>query len=199
MASVGDNVSILMPKNLVQNGFYVAVSNAGLNTHPNTVRVYFNLTPEGAVAVMENLTQQLNAIDILFTFKALYNPSDYDRYDSAVLYFDRSNYEAVRQVLKNIYPETQPHFRQEIPLFTKLLASGLALAEEPDLKFTAQESFGMNRCQIIANGLLEAKRQGDESLQNRMDAILKQFSMVGIDWQRPYLNNNSEDIYKSLY
>jgi len=38
----------------------------------------------------------------------------------------------------------------------KLLAPGLALAEEPNQKFTAQESFGMNRCQIITNGFLEA-------------------------------------------
>jgi hypothetical protein len=98
-AAVGNSVAIRMPRNLVQNGFYMAVSNAGPDTHPQTVRVYFNLSPEGAVAVMEKLTQQLNEIKIPFTFKVLYNPSDYGRYDSGVLYFEKSNYEAVRQVL----------------------------------------------------------------------------------------------------
>jgi hypothetical protein len=197
-ASVGDAVAILMPKNFVQNGFYMAVGNAGPNTYPQTVRVYFNLTPEGAVVVMASLTRQLNAIDVPFTFKVLYNPSDYDRYDSGVLYFERSNYETVRQVLEKIYKETQSHFRAEIPFFTKFLAPGLALAEEPDRKFGTQESFGTNRCQIIANGLLEARRQDDESQQSRMNFILKQFFLLGIDWQHPYLNSNSEDIYTPL-
>ncbi|WP_414572346.1 T3SS effector HopA1 family protein [Nostoc sp. CCY 9925] len=204
-ASVGNLVAIRMPHNLVQNGFYMAVSDAGPDTHPQTVRVYFNLTPEGAVAVMESLTQQLNQIRIPFTFKVLYNPSDYGRYDSGVLYFKKSNYEIVRQVLKSVYAEKRclrraspTHFRTEVPLFTKLLAPGLALAEEPDCKFTAVESFGMNRCQIVANGLLEARQKGDESPHKRMESIYQHFSLLGIDWQRSYLNANSEDIYTPL-
>ncbi|MBD2607484.1 hypothetical protein H6G81_23895 [Scytonema hofmannii FACHB-248] len=197
-ASVGNLVAIRMPRNLVQNGFYMAVSDAGPDTHPQTVRVYFNLTPEGAVVVMESLTQQLNQIRIPFTFKVLYNPSDYGRYDSGVLYFEKSNYEIVRQVLKSVYAENQLHFRTEVPLFTKLLAPGLALAEEPDCKFAAVESFGMNRCQIVANGLLEARATGDESPQNRMAFIHQHFSLLGIDWQHSYLNANSEDIYIPL-
>jgi len=197
-AAVGDSVAIRMPCNLVQNGFYMAVSNAGPDTHPQTVRVYFNLSPQGAVAVMGSLTRQLNETTIPFTFKVLYNPSDYGRYDSGVLYFERSNYKAVRQVLEAVYSENQLHFRTEVPLFTKLLAPGLALAEEPDCKFAAVESFGMNRCQIVANGLLEARATGDESPEGRLAYIHQQFSLLGIDWQRSYLNANSEDIYTPL-
>lgn len=197
-AAVGDLIAIRMPRNLVQNGFYMAVSNVGPDTHPQTVRVYFNLSPEGAVAVMGAITQQLNEIRIPFTFKVLYNPSDYGRYDSGVLYFERSNYEAVRQVLQSVYAEVQSHFRTEVPLFTKLLAPGLALAEEPDCKFAAKESFGMNRCQIVANGLLSARATGNESTECRLAHIRQQFSLLGIDWQRSYLNANSEDIYTPL-
>jgi hypothetical protein len=197
-ASVGNVVAIRMPRNLVQNGFYMAVSDAGPDTHPQTVRVYFNLIPEGAIALMQSLTRQLNQIRIPFAFKVLYNPSDYGRYDSGVLYFEKSNYEVIRQVLKNVYAEHQSHFRTEVPLFTKLLAPGLALAEEPDCKFVAVESFGMNRCQIVANGLLEARATGDESPQSRMAAIHQHFSLLGIDWQHSYLNANSLDIYTPL-
>jgi len=78
------------------------------------------------------------------------------------------------------------------------LAPGLALAEEPDCKFAAQESFGINRCQIVANGLLEAWHQGDNFPQRKMTSILQQFSLLEIDLQRAYLNGNSEDIYTSL-
>ncbi|MBD6619515.1 hypothetical protein FNW02_27735 [Komarekiella sp. 'clone 1'] len=194
-AVVGDSVAIKMPKNLVQNGFYMAASNITSESHKNLVRVYFNFSPEGAVAVMGSLTRRLNAIPIFFHFKVLYNPDDYKRYDSGVLYFEKGNYKAVRQVLEAVYTENQSHFQPEVPLFTMQLAPGLGLAEEPNQKFGVQESFGMNRCQIVANGLLEAWYQGDDSLEGRMKAIAGQFSLLGVDLQRPYVNANSEDIY----
>ncbi len=198
---IGNVVAIRMPKNVVQNGFYMAISNVGFNSRsqPNsnsvTVRIYFHLTPEGAVAVMASLTQQLNEINIPFSFKVLYNPADYKRYDSGVLYFDRSYYPIVRQVLQSVYAENQLHFQPQVPLFTKQLAPGLALAEEPDRKFAAQESFGMNRCQIIANGLLQSWYKGEISPEQRLASILQNFSLFGIELERPFLNANSEDIY----
>ncbi|MHC5828632.1 MAG: T3SS effector HopA1 family protein, partial [Nostoc sp.] len=131
-------------------------------------------------------------------FKALYNPSDYGRHDSAVLYFDKNNYEAVHPVLEKVYAEHQSHFLPEVPLFTKLIAPGLAIAEEPDQKFGEKESFGMNRCQIITNGLIEAWQQEDDSPEGRMASILAQFSALEIDLQRPYLNAKSDDIYPAL-
>lgn len=203
-AVVGDSVAIRLPKNLVQNGFYMAVSNAGAQSHgtpdnpSNVVRVYFNLTPEGTPEVMGMLTQQLNPLSLPFSFKVLYNPGDYNRFDSGVLYFDKSNYEAVKSVLEQIYTKNQSHFKSTVPLFTKVLAPGLGLAEEPDSKFSAVESFGTNRCQIIANGLLEAWQQNSNSPEDKLKAMFEHFSVLGLDWQRAYLNANSEDIYTPL-
>lgn len=197
-ATVCDSVAIRMPRNLVQNGFYVAVGNAGLQGDRDLVRVYFNVSTEGAVAIMGRLTQQLNAIPIPFSFKALYNPSDYGRYNCAVLYFEKSQYEAVRSVLQTVYSDNQSHFRKQVPLFTKLMAPGLAIAEEPNRKFANLESFGMNRCQLVANALLEAWQQRNESPQARIALIFQQFSRLGLELQRPYLNANAEDIYTPL-
>ncbi len=203
-AAIGELVAIQMPRNLVQNGFYVAVGNAGSRSdshpdrEPEIVRIYFNFSPSGAVAVMGSLTRELNNILIPFTFKVLYNPGDYGRYDSGVLYFEKSNYEAVRQVLETVYAQTKAHFHADVPLFTKFLAPGLGLAEEPDRKFADQESFGMNRCQIVANGLLEAWHSLNDSPQGRMTSILKHFSLLGIELLRSYLNANSLDIYTPL-
>ncbi|MBD2345896.1 T3SS effector HopA1 family protein [Anabaena subtropica] len=197
--TIDDSVGIQLPKNLVQNGFYMAVANAGAAPHNQTlVRVYFNLTPDGAVAVMDNLTTHLNAIPVNFTFKALYNPSDYDRYDSAVLYFGKNDYEKVHPVLERLYAENQGHFQEQVPLFTKPIASGLAIAEEPNHRFGENESFGTHRCQIVANGLLEAWQQGNDTPIGRMTAILQHFSSLNIELQRPYLNAYSEDIYTPL-
>jgi hypothetical protein len=201
-ANTGDLVSIKMPKNLVQNGFYMAVGNQRTNhrsdRNNNTVRVYFNLTPEGSVVLMSSITAQLNAISISFDYKTLYNPQDYGRYDSAVLYFDKHNYHTVHPVLEKIYKEHQSHFQPEVPLFTKQIAPGLAIAEEPNRKFADRESFGQNRCQIVAHGLLEAWHQGNDSPENRMALIRKHFDLQKIDWQYSYLNPRSEDIYREL-
>jgi hypothetical protein len=70
-------------------------------------------------------------------------PKDYGRHDSGVLYFDKSDYEVVREVLQVLYGENQSYFQPEVPLFTMQLAPGLGLAEEPDQKFADRESFGM--------------------------------------------------------
>jgi HopA1 effector protein family len=99
----------------------------------------------------------------------------------------------------DIYIFTASHLKNpEIPLFTKQLATRLGLAEEPDRKFAERESFGLNRCQIVANGLLELHGQNSDSFSSRMTAILAQFSLVGINLQCPYINSNSQDIYSIL-
>ncbi|MBE9181628.1 hypothetical protein IQ268_23985 [Oculatella sp. LEGE 06141] len=202
-AAIGDAVAIRLPRNRLQNGFYMAIGNTNPSREhhersPQTVRIYFNLSPDGAVAVMDSLTQQLNEQCLPFSFKVLYNPSDYGRYDSGVLYFDKGYYQAVKRVLQAVYLEHQLHFRPEVPLFTKQLAPGLALAEEPDQKFADQESFGMNRCQIVADALLEARHQEKTAPGDRMAAIFTQFSTLGIELWRSHLNASSDDIYTPL-
>ena len=90
-ARVGDSVKILFPGNQIESSYYIAVGNAGsqyLDQQAKIVSVYFNLNSEGAVVVMDSLTRQLNAIALPFSFRVLYNPSDYDCYDSGILSFD---------------------------------------------------------------------------------------------------------------
>jgi HopA1 effector protein family len=200
-ARVGETVAIKLPKNMMQNGFYVAIGDLGFDRHQaadTLVRIYFSLTPDGAVAVMNELTQMLNETELTFSFKVLYNPQDYQRSDAGVLYFDKQDYATVSGILALIHTKHRSHFLPHVPLFTKQLAIGLGLAEEPDLKFVERESFGMNRCQIVADGLLAAFYAGQDSEAARMSAIVAQFARVGIDLDRPYLNSDSENIYHAF-
>ena len=196
-AKVGKLVAIWMPKNRLQNNYYLAVSN-NPNIDLGMGRIYFNVTPDGAIALMDSLTLQLNAAEISFSFQVLYNPSAYERCDSGVLYFEPKDYPAVRKVLQTVYFQHKSYFQPEIPLFTKFLAPGLSLAEEPNQKFAAQENFGMNRCQIVASSLLSTWEKGDNSTEERMKAITQHFTQLNIDLQHPYLNPHSEDIYYPL-
>jgi hypothetical protein len=203
-APVGSLVSVKMPHNLIQNGFYLAVSDwGGLDrslslADSQIVRFYFNITADGSIALMGAITTALNLAKVPFHFKVLYHPADYNRYDPGVLYIQRGYYAIVHLLLQNIYPQYQQYFRSKIPLFTKQLAPGLAIAEEPDQKFGESESFGLNRCQIITNALIDAYKQDMFSPQAKLTAIFQGFEKMGISLEYPFLNSNSVDIYPVL-
>jgi hypothetical protein len=108
------------------------------------------------------------------------------------------HYPSIRPVLEAIYAEYKQYFRPAAPIFAKVLAPGLALAEEPLSPAKAPCPFGIHRCQLVASGLLAAREAGDDTSVGRLAAIQQQFAAVGLAWQRPYLNANSEDLYAFL-
>ncbi|MFM6184014.1 MAG: T3SS effector HopA1 family protein [Dolichospermum sp.] len=181
-----------------KNYLYMAASNLGTEYNQDILRIYFNVSPEGALSVMENITTELNNLPVAFSFKALYTPDEYKRYDSAVLYFNKHEYKTIYPILQKVYLANQEIFSPQIPLFTKPLAPGLSCAEEPENKFGEKESFGTHRCQIIANGLIAAWQADQNDSESRMTAIFEQFALQKIKLQYPYLNTHSQDIYTPL-
>jgi hypothetical protein len=155
---IDELIAIRLPKNRLNNGFYLAVSNSGrkqqndLQNNLNdsqVISIFFNLNPQGAIALMDSLTKLLNAAEIPFNFQVPHHPLGCDRHDSGILNFQRQDYPMIQKLLKDIYTEHQSYFQPEIPLFTKFLAPGLSLAEQPLEKPLNKQSFGVNRCQTI--------------------------------------------------
>jgi HopA1 effector protein family len=186
--AIGTEVAIRLPSNRLEQGCYVALSNVGPvdSIHAQVVNVYFNLQPTDLVSLMGALTTALNALNRPFTFKVPYDTEDCDRPDA---------WAAVYPVLQLLYLPLQRSFRPELPLFTKFLAPGLALAEQPIDVITPQESFSMHRFQAIAQGLLQSWRQNQDTAAARMSAVLQSLAEHHIDPNYPYLNLGSEDIY----
>ncbi|MDF5727097.1 MAG: T3SS effector HopA1 family protein, partial [Rhizonema sp. PD38] len=210
-ATVNDPVAVLLPSSYIYENRYKANGDglAGLppmKFHSQGILVYFNFSPEAAVWAMKYLTTKLNEVKVPFSFEVLHNPLNYRLFNSGFLKFPFKPDESYRYkeillpVLQTIYAEKKSHFREQVPIFTKVLAPGIGLAEHPasELKFVAQQQFGENRCQIVANAMLEAHQNGDESKQARMKYIIQHFERLGLDIERPYLNPNSEDIYTPL-
>ncbi|NEO77964.1 T3SS effector HopA1 family protein [Moorena sp. SIO4G3] len=205
-ASVNDLVSVWTPAGGIERQLYTAVGEGEIddtlwkNPDNQVVLAYFNFDPEAAVILMKYLTTKLNEVEMPFVFKVLHNPLNYHRYDSGILQFHQSNYKLMRQILQTIYSEIESHFKSQVPIFTKAIAPGIGLAENPysKLLFTYGETFGMNRCRIVANAIVEAYMNGDESPEARMKYIIQHFEQMGIDLERPYLNPGSEDIYTPL-
>ncbi len=206
-SKVDDLIAIRLPKNRLNNGFYLAIGNSGKkqqhdlqNTWDDSdiISIFFNLNPAGAIALMDSLTSILNAAEISFKFQVPHHPLSCDRYDSGILNFQRQDYPVIQKLLKEIYAENQAYFQPEIPLFTKFLAPGLSLAEQPTEKPLNKQSFGVNRCQIIANALFEAWEKSIDSPEEKANIIRQHFERKSIDLERPYLNPNSEDIYQLM-
>ncbi|MCG9889917.1 MAG: T3SS effector HopA1 family protein [Thermosynechococcaceae cyanobacterium MS004] len=200
-ATIGDRVAILMPRNCLEDGCYIALSDVGpphLVHDLDTVlllNIYFNLAPEGALALMEALTTALNPLRIPFSLNVPVDEIDCDYPDAIVLTLRKVDYHRVQPILREIYQKQQAHYRPKTPLFTKFLAPGLALAEQPLQTFTAQESFCLNRYQVVAEGLVTAWRQHKSDAAERRRAIYHSFSACQISLEYPYLNPGSEDRY----
>jgi hypothetical protein len=201
-AAIGETVAVRLPSNSIEDGCYVAVGNAGpvkrSEEGVQKINVYFNLGPEAVVAIMRLLTAALNDLSLSFTFKVPHEEENCDSSDSGVLNINKSDYVKVQSTLEKIYQHHQLSFRTEIPLFAKVLAPGLALSEDPLNRFTPHESFGINRYQILADGLLGAWRKGEESPEQKIFYVLQSFSDHSIDLKHPYLNPDSEDCYPLL-
>jgi hypothetical protein len=84
--------------------------------------------------------------------------------------------------------------RDSVPLFTKKLRNGVGLAEEPN----TGESFGMHRCRLTAEGIVEAWYRGDQTIQGRMQAVNARFAFNNLKLEKPYLNPGSQDLFETL-
>jgi hypothetical protein len=192
---IGDRVYIAMVKEFREllPGFYMANGNAAMKEESFIVRLYWNISSEGAPAIMNSLTTELNKDDIPFKFKILKNESNYLRADAAVLYLDKHDIQKVSYSLSQIYKKIKRYIRPPVPLFAKRLANGISLAEDP----ANGESFGQNRTNLLAKAIYLLRNVSiiEEKLKN----VQEYFEINTIDFNRPYLRNlNSKDEYDEM-
>jgi HopA1 effector protein family len=198
-ATIGDKIPVYLPHNLVGIDTYIIVSNLGSPqpdpVHPDRsaplVRVYFNISPDGAVAISPHLTNELNQLRIQFQFGILHNPAQFHRYDAATLYLSQASYLAAQPYLAALYRSHQAEFLPAVPIFTKQLAPGLGIAEEP----LNTDSFGIHRCELVAKGLVSAFYNGQNSATDRLTQIATAWDNAQIDRSHPYLNPTATDDY----
>jgi hypothetical protein len=178
----------------VSPGFYVALGDAELVKGPGLplVRFYWNVAVHGATALMATLTTRLNAAKVPFEFKIISDRASYNRSDAGVLYVSRDDYAYFAKILRSEIPQLSSFLRCGTPAFTKPLAGGLGLAEDPGMG----TSFGQDRCGIVAEGLIRAYEQGASAVGERLEFVLAHFAERGVEVDRPYLNPGSTDTYE---
>ncbi len=176
-------------------GYYLARGNAEKSaqaTDVKVVRVYWHLRAADAATLVRVLTTSLNECAIPFSLKVLRSPARYRRADAGVLYLEPAAYGAARNLIRAAWEEVKDRLRPETPLFTFPLASGLALAEGN----RDRQSFGQERCRLIAAALVRSFMAGRTSLAERSAALASDLEAAGLDPGRPYLAVGSHARYE---
>jgi HopA1 effector protein family len=179
-------------------GFYFAIGDSDevsdIDDSLPLVRAYFNLTAAGAVPFIAEMTRALNRAGVPFRAKTLSEPRAYVRADAAVLYLGQRYYRRVEREIAEVYRGLRRHLRAPVPRFSRALAPGLGIAEDPG----TGESFGQHRCRLVALGLWRAFAVGANGKRDRAAAVAASFVEAGLDPKRPHLARGSTEDYEFL-
>lgn len=155
------------------------------------VRFYFHVSAQHAPNLMAQITGCLNRYQIPFKFKALVQVKMYTRTDAAVLYVARRYFQIVAALIIDLQREEHIILRDGNPLFSRTLISGVGLAEDPN----TGTSFGMHRCTLLAQGLVNAWQEGKQESDAKLTAIEEVFAAHQLSVDQAYLNPRSSDIF----
>jgi hypothetical protein len=191
----GMRLSLRFPKEFlgISPGFYMALSDEASTREDeqNLVRIYWNLTAEGAIPFIRHITSMLNRAHLPFKLKVLNDPVHFTRCDAGVLYLCKRDYAAVSKILERLYPAIAASLKPGIPAFTKQLAAGIGLAEGP----AAGESFGFHHCYLLADGMIRAYEQGKKLIDERLQVVVDCLAEAEISLEKPFLKPGSCDTY----
>ena len=110
-----------------------------------------------------------------------------------VLYVARRYFPLTTRIVQDMPEAISGALRAPVPWFARTLQPGIGMAEDPG----NSESFGMHRCRLVAEGITDAWRQGDQSQSGRIRAVEARFAMNGMKVDRPHLNAGSVDWFEA--
>lgn len=192
MMGTSVRVNVATESLTAQPGFYFAFGESLEDRQEGLeiVRFYWSVSDAGVVPLFRRLTRDLNRYVVPYRLKCPTDRSQYWRLDAAVLYVERRFYRITAELLFDVYERTCSEMRTISPLFTKPLAPGLGLAENP----SNGASFGLHRCGLLARSLIEGfeSRASGNAL---LPTVEKRFESQGLSLIKPYLNPASTDDY----
>lgn len=187
----GSTVSVFAPResSATQPGFYFAFGEmlSDVWDEHNLLRFYFHAPSELAPDLLAYLTGALNRHLVPFKLKILNEPTFFSRTDAVVLYLAKRYYALTVRLIREMPESLSGRLRPATPLFTLPLQPGIGLAEDPN----TGESFGMNRCRMTAEAIVDAWRNGESSTAARLKAVAARFAQEGYNLDLPYLNPGS--------
>lgn len=182
----GAAVGVRLPKELpeLSPGFYTVVGDtADPDPSASLVRAYWHVTRAGAPALVAALTSRLNGEAVPFRLKIADHPLRLGRCDAAVLYLRGDTFRPLERALREVAAALGAGLQPRIPTFTLELAPGVGLAEDVG----DSESFGIQRCAVLADGIVRASESGLLDARARLGAVSARFAEDGVSIDAPYL------------
>jgi hypothetical protein len=148
---------------------------------------FLHLQPGTAPEVFARVVTALDGYGVGFRAELAGDPAACDRADTAVVTVDRSDASTLARVALRVHQRAPFAFAPSVPAFTRQLAPGIALADEPGLG----GPFGRHRCRLVASGLVAAGHGA--GLSARRAAVLKTLEQAGLDPAALHLNPGSSE------
>jgi len=173
----------------ISHGFYVYKSEIEeVNINAGIGRLYFNINHNYAIDFTKKLLTILYETQLKFDYKIFKNIRNQYRIDSAVLYFSLDNYREILNIIKPFLYVNEQMLNNEVSIFHQFISKGVGFAEEPLKQILGGESYGWNRCRIIAEVIYDSleyiKRTGIVPLEK----FIQKFIQKDIDINRIYLS-----------
>lgn len=146
------------------------------------VRIYWNIGRRGRVRLLRTLTEGLNATRTVFWLKVA-KAEQPARCDQAVLYLQRDDLDRVWDIIRKAHRAVRDELRSAVPAMTHRLAAGVGMAEDPG----NGESFGSDRCRLLAQAIVATARQAGA----QEPAVVAYLMRNGVDIERPYQSPGS--------
>ncbi|HEY6236541.1 MAG TPA: T3SS effector HopA1 family protein [Candidatus Elarobacter sp.] len=156
------------------------------------VRFYWNLAADAGPAFVHELSTRFERGHIPFQAKLPVVPQGFARIDTGVLYLSDDDVEVALDAVAGAYAALRGAMRPDVPLFTHEVAPGLGFAESPP----NGDSFGMHRCDLIAEGLVQARERGASDAAERLAAVTERLTRYGLDVDRLAFNPHSRYPYR---
>lgn len=187
------NVHLAKESRDLQPGFYHVFGETPLDdASQNLTRIYFHIEEAGAPLLVGAITSTLNRFRVPFRMKTLSYRGLFTRADAGVLFFPKRRFPIVAELIPRIRDAVRGHLRPRVPLMTKKLVDGIAVAEDPG----NGDSFGTSRCRLIAQAIWDAYTRGQQSDEARVQELDMQFARNGLALAKPYLRAASADVYE---
>jgi len=113
----------------------------------------------------------------------------YGRTDAMVLYVGTRYFSITVRIVESLRQSFS--LAASTPLFAKQLWPGIAVAADPG----NGESFGAQRCRLMAEAIVQTWRDGKQDVPARLASLTALFASAGLDLSRPWLAPGYIDLF----
>lgn len=153
----------------------------------DTASCFLHLQAGTAPEVFARLLIALDGYGLGFLAELAGDPAACHRTDTATVTVRRSDAAAVARVARRLQQRSPFALAASVPAFTRQLAPGIALADEPG----HGTSFGRHRCRLVAAGIVAAGHSAGSA--GRRESVLRTLTAAGLDPAALHLNPGSRE------